>query len=117
MLTKYTELAAGAHVTLSILAAIVISILVYFGYVKPMENSENSTGFYQGAGWDDRHCHRTASCRGFGEVMVKIGAGNTTHIASSFDRQNLPAGVRVVVVDVVEGVLRVSELEERKGED
>ncbi|GIO98143.1 hypothetical protein J14TS5_32290 [Paenibacillus lautus] len=118
MLTKYTELAAGAHVTLSVLAAIVISILVYFGYVKPMANSENSTGFSikELAGMIGV-ITVPLPAEGFGEVMVKVGAGNTTHIASSFDRQSLPAGVRVVVVDVVEGVLRVSELEERKGED
>lgn len=53
---------------------------------------------------------------GFGEVMIKLGAGNTLHIASSFDRCLLAAGTRVVVVDVFDGVLRVAKLDERKGD-
>ncbi|PAD80451.1 protease [Paenibacillus campinasensis] len=118
MFTQYTNMAAGAHVTLSILSAIVVSILVYFGYVRPMENSENSTGFSE-----KELAGRIGTvtvplpAEGFGEVMVRVGAGNTAHIASSFDRKILPAGARVVVIDVVEGVLRVSELEERKGDE
>ncbi|MEK6990202.1 protease [Paenibacillus sp. FSL K6-1566] len=118
MLMKYTDLAAGAHITLSILAAIGISILVYFGYVKPMENSENSTGFsIKELAGRIGVVTVPLPAEGFGEVMIKVGAGNTTHIASSFDRSVLPAGIRVVVIDVVDGVLRVSELEERKGDE
>lgn len=118
MLTKYTELAAGAHITLSILAAVGISILVYFGYVRPMENSENSTGFsIKELAGRIGVVTVPLPAKGFGEVMVKVGAGNTTHIASSFDGKLLPAGIRVVVIDVADGVLRVSELEERKGDE
>ncbi|GAB6929440.1 hypothetical protein JCM10914A_34230 [Paenibacillus sp. JCM 10914] len=118
MLTKYTDMTTGAHVTLSVLSAIVISIIVYFGYVKPMENSENSTGFsMKELGGKIGVVTVPLPTEGFGEVMVKVGASNTLHTASSFDRKKIAAGDRVVVIDVVDGVLRVSELEERKGDD
>ncbi|MNR65952.1 putative membrane protein YuaF [compost metagenome] len=55
--------------------------------------------------------------QGYGEIMVKFGAGNSLHTAASFEHQPLPAGIKVVVVEVREGVALVSEFEERKGAD
>lgn len=49
--------------------------------------------------------------------MVKFGAGNSLHTAASFEQHLLPAGIKVVVVEVREGVALVSEFEERRGED
>lgn len=54
---------------------------------------------------------------GYGEIMVKFGAGNSLHTAASFEQHLLPAGIKVVVVEVREGVALVSEFEERRGED
>lgn len=117
MLVKYTELTALPQVLISLMSAVLVSIAVLFGYVKPMENSENSTGFSM-AELAGRIGEVTVPLpeTGYGEVMVRVGAGNTLHTASSFDRVPLAAGSRVVVVEVSDGVLRVSELEERKGE-
>lgn len=118
MLAKYTDLSSGPQVVISILVAILLSIGVYFGYVRPMENSENSTGFsIREMVGRIGEVTIPLPAQGYGEVMVKVGAGNTLHIASSFDGTPVPAGVRVVVVEVAEDVLRVSELEERKGDD
>lgn len=54
---------------------------------------------------------------GYGEIMVKFGAGNSLHTAASFDHELLPAGIKVVVVEVREGVALVSEFEKRRGVD
>ncbi|NMO96798.1 protease [Paenibacillus lemnae] len=117
MLGNYTELTSWLQIILAMLAALVISILLYFGYVRPMENSENSTGFsIQELAGRIGEVTIPLPALGYGEVMVRVGASNTMHIASSFDKQPIAAGVRVVVVEVADGVLRVSELEERKGE-
>ncbi|MFC7681362.1 protease [Paenibacillus sp. GCM10028914] len=118
MLERYTDLSSMPQVILSLLTAILISIAVYFGYVRPMENSENSTGFsIKEMAGRIGEVTVPVPAQGYGEVMVKVGAGNTLHIASSFDKKPVATGVRVVIVDVAEGILRVSELEERKGDD
>lgn len=118
MLEKYTDLSSVPQIILSVLIAILISTAVFFGYVRPMENSENSTGFsIREMAGRIGEVTVPVPAQGFGEVMVKVGAGNTLHIASSFDKKPVAAGVRVVIVDIAEGVLRVSELEERKGDD
>ncbi|MFC4766662.1 hypothetical protein [Effusibacillus consociatus] len=43
LLSQYTSLTTMAVFVLSFLLAILLAIIVYFGYVKPMKNSENST--------------------------------------------------------------------------
>ena len=45
LLSQYTRLEPSMTVWLSLFNALVISVIVYFAYVKPMKNSENSTGF------------------------------------------------------------------------
>ncbi|GAB6990810.1 hypothetical protein [Paenibacillus pini] len=117
LLTSHSGLGAVLNMIVSILIGIVIAWFVYWVYIKPMQNSENSTG-YSIKEMTGRIGIITIPlpAEGFGEVMVKVGASNTLHIASSFDHHSLPAGVRVVVVDIVDQVLRVSELEERKGD-
>ena len=118
MLSRYTELEALPQIVLSVLGALLVSVIVYFGYVRPMENSENSTGFsIQELAGRIGEITVPVPAEGYGEVMVKVGAGNTLHIASSFDKKPLIAGVRVVVIKVADGILYVSELEERKGAD
>ncbi|MNW63998.1 hypothetical protein D3C74_422380 [compost metagenome] len=44
--------------------------------------------------------------------MIRFASGNTIQTASSFEQLPIAAGARVVVIDVVDGVLRVSEWEE-----
>ncbi|MED5020565.1 NfeD family protein [Paenibacillus chibensis] len=117
LLMHYTGFGGLVTVLLSVLIAVVISALVYVFYVKPMDNSENSTG-YSIRELSGRIGEVTIPIpeTGFGEVMIKLGAGNTVHIASSFERHLLSAGTRVVVVDVLDGVLRVTKLDERRGD-
>ncbi|AJS57580.1 NfeD family protein [Paenibacillus sp. IHBB 10380] len=117
LLVRYSGFTATLIVILSILTAVLISVVIYFIYVKPMGNSENSTGYsIQEMVGRIGEITIPVPIQGFGEVMVKVGAGNTLHIASSLEQISLLAGTRVVVVDVEDGVLWVTEFEERRGE-
>ncbi|WP_019639869.1 hypothetical protein [Paenibacillus fonticola] len=117
LLLRYTGLGPVPVVVLSILIALFMSIAIYFVYVKPMENSENSTG-YSTAELPGKLGEVTVPipAEGFGEVMVNFVAGNTLHIASSWDHQEIPAGTLVVVVDSSDGVVQVSRLYENEQE-
>lgn len=44
---------------------------------------------------------------GYGEVILKIGAGHTNHIAVSKSGKELPIGTKIFVTKVVEGVVSV----------
>lgn len=118
LLTRYSNLETGAIATLSLLAAAFLGVLMYLGFVKPMNNSEVSNGFSM-SDLPGRigEIMVPVPAVGYGEIMVKFGEGNSLHTAASFDHELLPAGIKVVVVEVKEGVAWVSEFEERRGED
>ncbi len=113
LLVRYTALGPAAVVVLSVLIALLMSVVIYFAYVKPMENSENSTGF-SAAELPGKLGEVTVPipASGFGEIMVNFVAGNTLHIASSWDNTEIPAGTLVVVIDYKDGVVQVSRLYE-----
>lgn len=118
LITRYSGLTAIPNLLLSILIAVIISVLVYFLYVKPMENTENSTGYsIHDLVGRIGEITITLPGLGYGEVMVKVGAGNVLHIASSLEQRVLTAGTRVVIVDEVDGVLLVTEFEENRGDE
>ncbi len=50
---------------------------------------------------------------GYGEVLIRIGAGNTNQIAVSNDNVALAAGTQVVVTDVKDRILYVSNYQEQ----
>ncbi|WP_418791176.1 NfeD family protein [Phosphitispora sp. TUW77] len=112
-LTMYTSLDSFPVAVISLLAAILLSIAVYFLYVKPMKKTENSTGFsIQDLVGKFGEVTVPVPAKGYGEVLVKIGAGNTNQIAASFDGEELPAGIRVVVAEAKDSVLYVFRYEE-----
>lgn len=118
LLTRYSGLEDGAILALSLLIAAFLAVLTYLVVVKPMNNSEMSTGFSMlDLPGKIGEVMVPVPATGYGEIMVKFGAGNSLHTAASFERMALPAGVKVVVVEVREGVALVSEFEERKGAD
>lgn len=113
LLHRYTPLSAGLSAALALPIAIVVGAVVYVGYVRPMENSENSTGFsIRELSGRIGEVLVPIPPRGYGEVLVKVGAGHTNQIAASFDGDALEAGARVVVVDVRDDTLYVSKLED-----
>ncbi|MHA0855649.1 protease [Paenibacillus sp. CMAA1364] len=118
LLSRYSDLGSMTNMLLSILIAVFISVLVFYLYVKPMENSENSTGYsIQDLIGRIGVVTITLPTLGYGEVMLKVGAGNVLHIASSLEKVEIPAGIRVVIVKIVDGVLQVTQFEERIGDD
>lgn len=112
LLDRYTGLGTAGVVILAVVAAVLLSAAVYFAYVRPMENSENSTGFSESE-LPGKVGEVTVPipAQGYGEVMVKLVGGNTLHIASSWDRKEIPAGTVVVVIETTkDGTVQVSEL-------
>lgn len=116
LLTNHTELTAAEISVLSLLTATVLSALIYFLYVKPMRTCENSSGFFI-----KQLIGKTGEvvvpipASGCGEVLIKIGAGNTNQIAVSNDNVALAAGTQVVVTDVKNKILYVSNYQEQHG--
>lgn len=116
LLIRYTSMSTIVIVTLSVLIALILSVVIYFGYVKPMEKSENSIGFSTSE-LPGKLGEVTVPIpvSGYGEVMIKLVSGNTLHIASSWDCKEILAGRLVVVVNVEDdGVVQVSELYEQE---
>lgn len=108
MLERLTSLKTLTIAIIALLIAILLSMFVYFMYVKPMKNAETSTGYSMS---DLVGKIGTVTIpvpeKGFGEVLIKVGAGNTNHIAASCDGEALAAGTRVVVAGINKGVLNV----------
>jgi membrane protein implicated in regulation of membrane protease activity len=111
LFSKYTSLGTLFVLVVSAVIAILLSVIVYFAYVKPMQNSENSTGFsiYDLQG-KMGHVTVPIPSHGFGEVLIRVGAGHTNQIAASFEQEVISEGDRVVVVEVREDVLYVSQI-------
>ncbi|QGG56802.1 NfeD family protein [Paenibacillus sp. B01] len=114
MLEKYTELGAGATASLSVLLAIAGSVAMFFLYVKPMRNSEASSGYsVRELGGMIGEVITPIPAHGCGEVLIRIGAGVTNHTAESFESRDIPSGSRVVVVEVKPDALSVAMMNER----
>ncbi|MOA18801.1 putative membrane protein YuaF [compost metagenome] len=109
---RYTDLGMAVILVLSLLIAVVSAVLVFFLYVKPMKNSENSIAFsLQSLSGALAEVLVPIPASGCGEVMVKVGAGFTNQIASSFEGVAIASGARVVVVEVKDSTLYVSEVD------
>ncbi|MDX1420496.1 MAG: NfeD family protein [Rubricoccaceae bacterium] len=105
--TLPTALAAAA-------AGLVLAVVMHFVYVRPMKRSENSTGFsvreYAGRVGE---VNTAIPARGYGEVLVRMGASVTFQPAASFTGTPIPVGTAVVVVEVEpDGSLLVAPLED-----
>ncbi|GBG06239.1 hypothetical protein PAT3040_00754 [Paenibacillus agaridevorans] len=111
MLTRYTSLGEWIVVLLAVLIAIALGAAVFFLYVRPMENSENSIAFtLQSLAGTLGEVTIPIPATGYGEVMIQAGAGVTNQIAASFDQQPISGDAKVVVVEVKDSVLYVSEV-------
>ncbi|QAY65487.1 NfeD family protein [Paenibacillus protaetiae] len=112
LLRQYSSLGALAVIVLALVIAAVVSGALFFLYVRPMKNSENSIAYslreFTGA---LAEVITPIPEQGYGEVLVKAGAGYTNQIAASFEGKPIPGGARVVVVEVKEDTLYVSELD------
>ncbi len=108
ILERLTSLEALIVAIFSMIIATSLSVFVYFVYVRPMKNAEISSGYIM-----SELTGKIGTIivpvpeHGFGEVLIKIGGGNTNHIACSCDGESFAAGTRVVVADIIDGVLKV----------
>ncbi|WP_371364595.1 putative membrane protein YuaF [Sporomusa rhizae] len=116
ILTSYTELVNSEIIIMALSAAVVLSVFVYFFYIKPMKKCENSSGFFI-----KELVGKTAEvivpipANGYGEIIIKIGAGITNQIAVSSDKTAMSAGTKVVVTDIKEGILYVASYNKNEG--
>lgn len=113
ILETTTSLGSGANAALAVLIGVALAVVMHFVYVRPMKESENSTGF------SVREYHgklgeviTTIPARGYGEVLVRMGAANTFRQAASFGGAEIARGTRIVVVEVRDGDLLVAPFEE-----
>ncbi|MDF2964472.1 MAG: rane protease regulatory rane protein [Paenibacillus sp.] len=114
MLSRYTSMGSITVLILAVLCSLIASVLVYFLYVKPMEDSENSVAYsMQDLVGKIAEVSVPIPARGYGEVLVKVGAGNTNHIAASFEKVDIQTGTKVVTVEVVDGTLYVACLDKQ----
>ncbi len=111
LLTRYSSWGAVVILLLAALIAIAAGAGIFFLYVKPMEDSENSIAFsaaeLSGA---LAEVLVPIPSKGYGEVLVKVGAGFTNQIAASFDGVEIAGGAKVVVVEMKDHTLYVSEI-------
>lgn len=112
LLERHSSLGAGINAALAAALAVIAAIGLYFAYIRPMERSENSTGYSMSELVGTiGNVTVPLPAAGFGEVTIKVGAGLTNHIASSFDGTAIPAGAKVVVIEIESHTLRVSALD------
>nr|WP_308858212.1 NfeD family protein [Paenibacillus sp. R14(2021)] len=112
LLEHHTSLGNAIVILLAILCGCMAAAGIYILYVRPMERSENSTGYsMQELNGAIGEVTVPIPAAGFGEVSVKVLAGLTYHIAASFDGVLIPLGTRVVVVRIDAHTLLVSKLE------
>jgi membrane protein implicated in regulation of membrane protease activity len=106
----YTNFDVPVTLLVSVLAATILCILLYFAYIRPMRNSENSTGVSQkDLRWKTGEIIVPVPAHGYGEVLIRVGAMNTNQIAASYHQEDLPAGCQIVVVEIKDGVVYVAK--------
>ncbi|CAI6022307.1 protease [Cohnella sp. JJ-181] len=112
LLDRYAPLASGGVYACAAAAAVLGALAMHFVYVRPMRDSENSVA-YSIRDLEGKRAEVITSIPavGYGEVLVRVGAGNANHIAESFDKEALAEGTKVVVVRVKDDVLGVSKLD------
>lgn len=96
----------------SLATALIGIVFIYYVYVKPMSDAEMSLS-YSIVELIGKQAQVTVPipAQGFGEVIVKTAGGIVNHTAASFDRVAIADASTVVVVDLEDGVLLVSELD------
>lgn len=109
LLVRHAELSDPMLLVTAIAIALVFSVAIHFGYVRPMARSESSIGFSK-----NDYVGRTVLVTipipegKRGQVMIRMGAGNTCEPAASFDGDAIPSGSQVVVIEVRDHILYVS---------
>ncbi len=113
LLTPYTTLAAWQTALLSLAVAVLSATAVFWTYVRPMKQAENSLSYSMNElEGTIGEVNIPIPAGGFGEVKVRLGTGTAYEIASGYEGTEHSTGSKVIVVEVREGVLYVSNFEE-----
>lgn len=116
LFTEYTSISSTTIGVLSACSAIVLAIGLHFAYVRPMRRGENSVAFsMRDFPGQIGSVTIPIPSKGYGEVLIRIGAGNTNQIAASYDGRPMHAGQQVVVIEVHDDTLWVSPFDDRGG--
>jgi hypothetical protein len=108
LLMTYSSLTPGPILIISILAALVISISLFFFYVKPMRQAENSIA-YSVTELPGKIGEVTIPIPvgGFGEAAFAFGPTIVHEIADSTEKDELRAGEKVLAIMVKDRVVTV----------
>ncbi|HZG79099.1 MAG TPA: hypothetical protein VEZ72_24815, partial [Paenibacillus sp.] len=86
----------------------VLAIGLFFFYVKPMSQAENSVAYSMGElEGKIGEVSVPIPVGGFGEVGFTFGHGLVFHTAQSVEAEPIPAGERVLAIEVKDGVVAV----------
>ncbi|WP_084543494.1 hypothetical protein [Gracilibacillus kekensis] len=111
--TKYSQTNPVYVLLISVLTGIGAYILIYHFLVIPMSNAESSTSIsVNDLKGRTGEVITTIPATGMGEVLIPSSQGSRHETALSFDRQEIKQGKTIVVVEVKDQLLYVSELEE-----
>jgi len=112
MMSRLSAWSTLTIISLALLAAVVGTILIYYVYIKPMAEAEVSLSYsiVELIG-KQAEVSIPIPAEGYGEVIIRTAGGIVNHIASSFDRVAIAGEATVVVVDLEDGVLLVSEID------
>lgn len=111
VLLQFSFLTMTVVVLAALGIAVVGVIIVYFLYIKPMANAESSIGYsiYDLVG-KEAQVIVPIPAEGYGEVIVKTIGGIASHTAASYGQVEIAGERSVVVIEVQDGVLLVSEI-------
>lgn len=113
LFTTYTSLPLVITLLVSIALGLLLSVLFYFFYVKPMENTENSIGFsIQDLVGMVGEVTIPIPKDGYGEIVLSIGGSLSNQIAASFENFPISAGTKALVIEISEDTLLVSPYEQ-----
>ena len=112
LLSRYGSFSGSMALALAITAGVAMAVLIYFLYIRPMRNTENSVGYSMAdlVGMVGEVVTPIPES-GCGEVIVKVGASHTAQIAASFDHVGIASGAKVVIVQADRDMLYVTPLD------
>lgn len=117
VLAELTALGPAPQAALAAVTGLALAAALHVLYVRPMRRADQSAGFSLGEYRGKLGEVVTAiPARGFGEVVVRMGAQRTFRTASSFEGEPIARGARVVVVEVREGTLCVAPFADEAAE-
>ncbi|UOQ84101.1 NfeD family protein [Gracilibacillus salinarum] len=113
LLTKYSAMLPVLVLLISLLIGFGAYLLIYYFLVIPMSNAESSASIsVQDLVGEVGEVITSIPEKGMGEIFISRANGSRNETAVSFDNKVIKQGQQVVVVEVKDQILYVSELDE-----